>query len=113
MYILAPLALLVLLSGCLYKTKEVWNLDNYKLMMSIKYGKTKEDNERQLRLAVEHGLIMPEYAEHVLKMKYQGKASDWQAQRFIDLAVDETRRRVQAAQAQSKIAAGQTAVQFM
>ena len=112
MHILAPLAIVLLLSGCLYKTKDVWNLKNYALMMSIKFGKTREDNERQLRMAVTSGLILPEYAEYVLKMKYQGKATDWQAQRFIDLAVDETKRRVAAAQAQSKIGAGQSAVQF-
>jgi len=46
-------------------------------------------------------------------MKYEGKATDWQAQRFIDLAVDETKRRVAAAQAQSKIGAGQSAQQYV
>ena len=113
MHILAPLALLLLLSGCLYKTKEVWDLDNYKLMMSIKFGKTREDNERQLREAVKQGLILPEYAEFVLKAKWEGDASDWQAQRFIDLAVDETKRRVQAARAQSKVSASQTVPTYM
>ena len=109
MHILAPLAIVLLLSGCLYKTKEVWNNDNYKLMMSLKFGKTLEDNERQLRVAVAQGLILPEYAEHVLKMKAGGAYDEFAAQRFIDLAVDETRRQV----AQSKIGAGQSAVQYV
>ncbi len=112
MHILAPLAIVLLLSGCLYKTKDVWDLKNYALMMSIKFGKTREDNERQLKMAVKAGLILPEYAEYVLKMKYQGKATDWQAQRFIDLAVDETKRRVEIMKSLSKASATQTAVQY-
>ena len=112
MHILAPLAIGLLLSGCLYKTKEVWDIKTYKLNMILKFGTSREDNERQLKQAIAAGLILPEFAQYVLRMKYEGKATDWQAQRFIDLAVDETKRRVAAAQAQSKIGAGQSAVQF-
>ena len=112
MHILAPLTLVLLLSGCLYKTKEVWKNDDYQFVMAIKFGTTQEDNEKQLRLAVEHGLILPEYAEFVLKAKWAGKASDWQAQRFIDLGVDETKRRVEIMKGLSKASATQTAVQY-
>ena len=111
MYILAPVALMLLVSGCLYKTKEVWNLDTYNLNMILKFGTSKEENFTQLQKAVEAGLIFPEYADFVMKAKWEGGATDQQAQRFIDLAVDETRRRV--AEAQTKIGAGQTAVQFV
>ena len=113
MHILAPLALMLLLSGCLYKTKEVWELETYKLNMVLKFGTSRDENFTQLQKAVEAGLILPEYANFVMKAKWQGGATDLQAQRFIDLAVDETRRRVAAAQAQSKIGAGQSAVQYM
>ena len=111
MHILAPLALMLLVSGCLYKTKEVWNIDTYNLNMILKFGTSKEENRTQLLKAVEAGLILPAYAEFVFKMKWEGGATDQQAQRFIDLAVDETRRRVE--HVQSKIGAGQTAVQFV
>ena len=113
MHILAPLALMLLVSGCLYKTKEVWNLETYKLNMILKFGTSKEENLTQLQKAVEAGLIFPEYADFVMKAKWEGGATDQQAQRFIDLAVDETRRRVAAAQAQSKIGAGQSAPQYV
>ena len=113
MHILAPLAIGLLLSGCLYKTKDVWDIKTYKLNMILKFGTSREDNERQLKQAIAAGLILPEFAQYVLRMKYEGKATDWQAQRFIDLAVDETRRRVAAAQAQSKIGAGQSAPQYV
>ena len=113
MHVLAPLALVLLLSGCLYKTKEVWKNEDYQFVMAVKFGITKEDNEKQLRLAVEHGLILPEYAEYVMKMKWEGKATDWQAQRFIDLAVDETKRRVEIMKALSKASATQSAVQYL
>ena len=80
MHILAPLAIVLLLSGCLYKTKEVWNLKNYGLLMMLKFGTDKEANVKQLQAAVAAGLILPEYAQYVIKMKYEGKATDWQAQ---------------------------------
>ena len=111
MYILAPVALMLLVSGCLYKTKEVWNLDTYNLNMILKFGTSKEENLTQLQKAVEAGLILPEYADFAFKYKWESGATDQQTQRFIDLAVDETRRRV--AEAQTKIGAGQTAVQFV
>jgi len=112
MHVLAPLALVLLLSGCLYKTKAVWKNKDYQFVMDVKFGVTKEDNEKQLRLAVEHGLILPEYAEYVMKMKWEKGATDWQAQRFIDLAVDETKRRVEIMKSLSKASATQTAVQY-
>ena len=110
MYILAPLALLLLLSGCLYQTKEVWNHDNYKLLMMLKFGTDREANIKQLQAAVAQGLIFPQYAEIAYKAKWVGGESELRTQRFIDLAVDETRRQVEAAIGQSKASSGQTSI---
>ena len=47
-----------------------------------------------------------------MKRKGEKGATDWQAQRFIDLAVDETKRRVEIMKSLSKASATQTAVQY-
>ena len=54
MYYLAPIALALLLSGALYTTKEVWNLDLYKLQ-NLAWEDTK-----QFQKAVNQGKIPAE-----------------------------------------------------
>ena len=56
------------------------------------FGKSKEDHARQLRVAVETGRILPQHAQFILAAEVQGGATTQQAQRLVDMAVDETRR---------------------
>ena len=92
MYILAPLALALLFSGCLYKTNTIWDKDVYNVQMSLFFGKSKEDHAKQLRVAVEQGRILPQHADYIMRAEFQGGASAEQAQRLVDMAVDQTRR---------------------
>jgi len=100
MHILAPLALLLLLSGGLYKTKEVWNRDLFKKMIAA------WEDTRQFQKAVDQGKIPAGAAEFAFRAKWEGGATQAQVQGYIDKWVDygkllKQQSKRSAAQAQS------------
>lgn len=108
MRILAPLAIGLLLSGCLYKTRTVWDLEYYKRYVSILFGKTMEDNFKQIQLAVNQGLITPQQAEIGFRAKWEAGAEHSQVQGWINKIVDQNKKQ-KAEMAKSKGSAPQTA----
>jgi len=82
MHILAPIAIALLLSGVFYKTKEVWNKDLYKKMISA-WADTK-----QFQKAVDQGKLPAGAAEFAFRAKWEGGASQEQVQGYIDKWVD-------------------------
>ena len=100
MHNLAPIAIALLLSGALYTTKEVWNLDLYKLQ-NLAWEDTK-----QFQKAVNQGKIPAEAAEFAFRAKWEGGAAQADVQGYVDKWVDFTKR--------SKASAGteKAAVQF-
>ena len=108
MRILAPLAIALLLSGCLYKTRNVWDLEYYKRLTSILYGKTMEDNRKQIQLAVNQGLITPQQAEIGFRAKWEAGASHTKVQAWINKIVDANKKQ-KAEMAKSKVSSPQPA----
>ena len=106
MYLLAPIALLLLASAAFYKTNEVWNKAEYDLGVAFLAGTDKAKDAAQLRLAVERGLIKEQHVDVIMGGKWsegQQIRPQWQAQQ----AVYEAMARTHA----EKVAAGSQAVQ--
>ena len=65
----APIILLLAASYAFYTTKELWNLDEYKLRQKGATWLSAEDVV-DLRKAVNTGQLTPQDAEHLMNAKY-------------------------------------------
>ena len=71
MYLLAPFALLLLASGALYKTREIWRLEEYNVL-SAQLGKSEIKLDRaQLALLVKTGEILEEHKTAIMESTWK------------------------------------------
>ena len=92
MYYLAPIALLLLASGALYQTNEIWDVDSYRLQVALRWGTMKSQDEAQLAIAVKRGIIGEEHKRVIMEGKWKGEsqvAPHWYAQGVVQRAVQE------------------------
>jgi len=86
MYLLAPFALLLLASGALYKTREIWRVEEYNIL-SAQFGKSQMKLDRaQLALLVKKGEILEEHKTAIMESTWkEGKRlrSGEQSQRDV------------------------------
>ena len=72
MHYLAPLAIVLGLSGALYKTKEVFNKTEYDLYIEMGWAKQVAQDAGQLTAAVKKGKITGAAAREMLSRKWTG-----------------------------------------
>ena len=87
MYLLAPLALLLLASGALYKTREIWRVEEYNIL-SAQFGKSATKLDRaHLALMVKKGEILEEHKTAIMESTWkEGKRLKSQLQSQRDMA---------------------------
>ena len=87
MYLLAPIALLLLASGALYKTREIWRVEEYNIL-SAQFGKSQMKLDRaQLALMVKKGEILEEHKTAIMESTWkEGKRLKSQPQSQRDVA---------------------------
>ena len=87
MYLLAPFALLLLASGALYKTREIWRVEEYNIL-SAQFGKSQMKLDRaQLALLVKTGEILEEHKTAIMESTWkEGKRLKTGAQSQKDVA---------------------------
>ena len=72
MHYLAPLAIVLGLSGALYKTKEVFNKTEYDLYIEMGWAKQVAEDAGRLTSAVKRGVITGAAAKEMLSRKWSG-----------------------------------------
>jgi len=86
MYYLAPLSLLLLASGAIYKTREIWRVEEYNIL-EAQFGKSQTKLDRaQLALLVKTGEILEEHKTKIMEATWkEGKRlrSAQQSQRDV------------------------------
>ena len=94
MHYLAPLALLLLASGALYKTTEIFSTDEYDLFIAVRFGSLKAADDAQLALAVKRGIILQEHKTQIMSGKWGPDGtrlkSDVEGQAAYAMAVGQT-----------------------
>ena len=71
MHLLAPLSLLLLASGALYNTKEIWPVEEYNIV-SAQFGKSQMRLDRaQLALLVKKGEILEEHKTAIMESTWK------------------------------------------
>ena len=71
MHLLAPLSLLLLASGALYNTKEIWPVEEYNIV-SAQFGKSQMRLDRaQLALLVKKGEILEEQKSAIMESTWK------------------------------------------
>ena len=97
MYLLAPLSLLLLASGAIYKTREIWRVEEYNIL-SAQFGKSATALDRaQLALMVKKGEILEEHKTAIMESTWkEGKRlrSGQQSQRDVASAKVATAQRM-------------------
>ena len=71
MYLLAPIALLLLASGALYKTREIWRVEEYNIL-EAQFGKSATKLDRaHLALMVKKGEILEEHKTKIMEATWK------------------------------------------
>ena len=71
MHLLAPISLLLLASGALYKTREIWRVEEYNVV-SAQFGKSLIKLDRaQLALMVKKGEILEEHKTAIMESTWK------------------------------------------
>ena len=71
MHLLAPLSLLLLASGALYKTREIWPVEEYNIV-SAQFGKSATKLDRaKLALMVKRGEILEEHKTAIMESTWK------------------------------------------
>ena len=100
MHLLAPLSLLLLASGALYNTKEIWPVEEYNIV-SAQFGKSQMRLDRaQLALLVKKGEILEEHKTAIMESTWkEGKRlkSGTESQRDLASAKVATAQRMSSA----------------
>ncbi len=109
MHYLAPLAIVLALSGAIYRTQEVWNKTEYDLFITLGWAKDVASDFAQLQKAVRGKKITAGHAQEMLQRKWAGPAGQGgpqltsDQQRYLStLAQMQTEQLKQAAAAQTQ-----------